>query len=55
MANEVLEVLYRTHLSDGLRQAKGSSASVEREREREYEDKLELNGKARMTNGFCGR
>jgi hypothetical protein len=33
VANEVLEVLYRTHLSDGLRQAKGSSASVARERE----------------------
>ena len=30
MADEVLEVLYRTHLSGELRRAKNSSASIER-------------------------
>jgi hypothetical protein len=46
VANEVLEVLYRTHLSNELRQAKESSALVERERECVcMRNVLELNGR----------
>ena len=50
MADEVFEVLYRTHLSCELRQLTSSSALIARAWGRD-----EVDGKVRMTNGgFCG-